>query len=55
VIRDDIGSRLVHLTKGEPDQVAANTFLAIVKDRKLRGGPAALREVISAFVSVRHR
>lgn len=43
MIRDDIGSRLVHLTKGEPDQVAANTFLAIVKDRKLRGGTGCIK------------
>jgi hypothetical protein len=43
VIRDDIGIRLVHLTKGEPDQVVANKFLAIVKDRKLRGGTGCIK------------
>ena len=43
VIRDDIGSRLVHLTKGEPDQAAAQVFLAIVEERQLRGGTGCIK------------
>ena len=43
MIRDDIGSRLVHLTKGEPDQAAAEALLAIVRERKLRGGNGCVR------------
>jgi hypothetical protein len=52
VIRDDIGGRLIHLTKGESDLLAANTFLAIVQDRKLRGGTGCIEGGYQWFVSV---
>jgi hypothetical protein len=35
VIRDDLSSRHVHLTKGTPDEAAAS-FCSILKDKKLR-------------------
>lgn len=43
MIRDDVSSKLVHLTRGEPDQVAAEAFLSIVEDRKLRGGTECVK------------
>lgn len=43
MIRDDIGSRLIHLTKDEPDQAAADAFLTIVSERKLRGGTGCIK------------
>lgn len=38
MIRDDLSDKLVHLTRGEPDQIAADQFLSILKEKQLRGG-----------------
>jgi hypothetical protein len=43
VIRDDLSDRLVHLTRGEPTLVAAEAFLAIVRERRLIGGGTHIR------------
>lgn len=43
VIRDDISSKLVHLTRGESDQAAADAFLSILTERKLRGGTGCIK------------
>ena len=43
MIRDDMSSKLVHLTRGEPDQVAANAFLSIVSQRKVLGGTTFIK------------
>lgn len=41
--RDDLSSKLIHLTRGEPDQVAADAFLSIMRERKLRSGTTYIR------------
>lgn len=38
MIRDDISDKLVHLTRGEPDQLAAENFLSIMNEKTIRGG-----------------
>ncbi|MFH1560824.1 MAG: hypothetical protein ABID84_05385 [Chloroflexota bacterium] len=43
MIRDDVSSRLIHLTRGEPEKVAAEAFLSIVKERKIRGGTECIK------------
>lgn len=43
MLRDDLSTKLVHLTRGEPDQVAADAFLSIIRERKLRGGATCIK------------
>lgn len=44
MIRDDLSSsKLVHLTRGEPDEVAATRFVSIVGERQLRGGTECIK------------
>jgi hypothetical protein len=43
MIRDDLSEQLIHLTRGEPDQAAADTFVKILGDRKLLGGAGLIR------------
>ena len=42
MIRDDLSSRLIHLTRGET-QVAADTFRTIIEERKLLGGSGCIK------------
>jgi hypothetical protein len=37
IYRDDLSDRLIHLTKGEPEQ-AMGTLLTIIDERRLIGG-----------------
>lgn len=43
MIRGDLSSRLVHLTKGETQQEASDRFLSIVKHGVLKGGAGDIR------------
>jgi hypothetical protein len=43
VIRDDISERLVHLTRGVSSEAAAEAFLSIFRERKLRGGSGCIK------------
>jgi len=43
VIRDDLTSQLVHLTKGNTDLAAAQAFCSIFSERKLRGGTGCIK------------
>ncbi len=43
MIRDDLSNKLVHLTRGDPDQVAADRFLSIFQERKFRGGTDCIK------------
>jgi hypothetical protein len=43
VIRDDLSQKLIHLTRGENDQKAANVFLSIIQERRLRGGTGCVK------------
>src|SRR5436190_24168723 len=43
MIRDDLSDKLVHLTRGATDQAAADAFLSIVKERKVRGGSGCIK------------
>ncbi len=42
MIRGDLSNRLIHLTKGEPDD-AANNFVNIIRTGRLRGGSGYIR------------
>ncbi len=43
MIRDDLSDRLVHLTRGETEQAAANRFLSIVEKGAIQGGTTCIR------------
>jgi len=43
MIRDDLSSKLVHLTRGELDQIAADAFISILGERRLRGGTSCIK------------
>jgi hypothetical protein len=43
MIRDDLSANLIHLTRGESDQAAANAFLAILKSQQLLGSVRDIR------------
>jgi hypothetical protein len=43
VIRDDLSDKLIHLTRGDSDQQAAETFLKILDERRLRGGTGCIK------------
>jgi len=43
MIREDISNKLVHLTRGDTDQAAAEKFISIVEGRKLLGGTACIK------------
>ena len=43
MIRDDLSANLIHLTRGESDQVAADAFLSIFKSRRLLGSNRDIR------------
>ena len=38
MIRDDLSDKLVHLTRGDTDQIAADAFQSILQEKRLRGG-----------------
>jgi len=42
MIRDDISSKLVHLTRDVSDRAAADALVSIVAERKLRGGTSCI-------------
>ncbi len=44
MIRDDISDKLIHLTRGDTDQIAADTFLLILEKRNLRGGAGCIKD-----------
>lgn len=46
IIRDDLSDRLIHLTKGEPEQ-ALSSLVSIIEQRKLIGG--------TGFIKGQHR
>jgi hypothetical protein len=43
VIRDDLSQKLVHLTRGDTDQAAADAFVKITREKLLRGGVGCIR------------
>lgn len=43
MIRDDMSNKLVHLTRGDTAEEAAERFLSIVKEKVLRGGTGEIR------------
>jgi len=43
MIRDDLSANLIHLTRGDTDQAAADAFLAILESRKLLGSVRDIR------------
>ena len=43
MIRDDLSGKLIHLTRGATDQAAADAFLSIVQERRLRGGTGCIK------------
>ena len=43
MIRDDLSEKLIHLTRGATDKDAADAFLSIIKERKLRGGTGCIK------------
>lgn len=43
MVRDDVSDRLVHLTRGDTDQSAADAFMSIVEQRLLRGGTGCIK------------
>jgi len=43
MIRDDISSKLVHLTRDVSDRAAADALVSIVAERKLRGGTTCIK------------
>ena len=42
MIRDDLSNKLIHLTRGEWDD-AANKFLSILQEKKLKGGTGCIK------------
>ena len=43
MIRDDISDKLIHLTRGDTDQIAANIFRLILEERNLLGGSGCIK------------
>jgi hypothetical protein len=43
MIRDDLSANLIHLTRGDSDQAAADAFLAILKTQQLLGSTRDIR------------
>jgi hypothetical protein len=43
LIRDDLSEKLIHLTRGETDQTAADIFVSILRERQLRGGTGCIK------------
>lgn len=43
MVRDDLSANLIHLTRGDSDQSAADAFLAILKSRQLLGSVRDIR------------
>lgn len=43
MIRDDLSDKLIHLTRGASDQIAADIFLSILTEKKLRGGSGSIK------------
>ncbi len=43
MIRDDLSANLIHLTRGDSDQAAADAFLAILESRQLLGSVRDIR------------
>jgi|JFJP01.1.fsa_nt_gi hypothetical protein len=43
MIRDDLSANLIHLTRGESDQAAADAFLSILKSQQLLGSARDIR------------
>ena len=43
MIRDDLSDKLIHLTRGESDQSAANNFLSILQSKTLKGGTSCIK------------
>jgi hypothetical protein len=43
MLRDDVSERLIHLTRGESDQAAADAFLSIWKEETLRGASRCIK------------
>jgi len=43
MIRDDVSNKLIHLTRGDTDQAAAERFISIVESRKLLGGTGCIK------------
>jgi len=43
MIRDDLTNKLIHFTKGDDYQQAANTLQKIISERKLRGGTGYIK------------
>jgi hypothetical protein len=43
LIRDDLSDKLIHLTRGESDQAAADNFLSILQSKTLKGGTGNIK------------
>lgn len=43
MIRDDLSTKLIHLTRGPNTAAAAETFLNIIEEKKLRGGTGCIK------------
>lgn len=43
LIRDDISDKLIHLTRGNTDQAAADAFLSIMNGQRLLGGDGCIK------------
>lgn len=43
MIREDLSSKLIHLTRGTSDQSAAKKFISMVEGRKLNGGNGCIK------------
>ncbi|WP_291982581.1 hypothetical protein [Candidatus Accumulibacter sp. ACC005] len=44
MIRDDLSNKLIHFTRGPTREAAAQIFMKIVKEGKLRGGTGCIRD-----------
>lgn len=43
LIRDDLSERLIHLTRGDTDQAAADAFISILREGRVRGGTGCIK------------
>lgn len=43
MIRDDLTDKLLHLTRGDIDQDAADAFVSIISEGRLRGGSGCVK------------
>lgn len=43
MVRDDLSERLIHLTRGDTDQAAADAFVSILAERKVHGGTGCIK------------